>query len=51
MLIAAICMKALEPPKIIPCKDGGHYAYQKELGWCIVEPIQNVGHQNPLKCN
>ena len=46
MLIGANCMKALESLKIIPRKDGGPYAYQKKLGWCIVGPIQNVGHQN-----
>ena len=46
MLIGANCMKALEPLKIIPSKDGGPYAYQTKLGWCIVGPIQNVGHQN-----
>ena len=51
MLIGANCMKALEPLKIIPSKDGGPYAYQTKLGWCIVGPIQNVGHQNSLKCN
>ena len=51
MLIGANCIKALEPLKIIPSKDGGPYAYQTILGWCIVGPIQNVGHQNPLKCN
>ena len=39
------------PLKIIPSKDGGPYSYQKKLGWCIVGPIQNVGHQNSLKCN
>ena len=51
MLIGANCMKALEPLKIIPSKDGGPYAYQTKLGWCIVRPIQNNGHQNSLKCN
>ena len=51
MLIGANCMKALEPLKIIPSKDGGPYAYQTKLGWCIVGPIQNVGHQNSLKYN
>ena len=51
MLIGANCIKALEPLKIIPSKDGGPYAYQTKLGWCIVGPIQNVGHQNSLKCN
>ena len=42
---------ALELLKIIPSKDGGPYAYQTKLGWCIVGPIQSVGHQNSLKCN
>ena len=44
-------MKALEPLKIPPSKDGGPYAYQTKLGWRIVGPIQNVGHQNSLKCS
>ena len=35
----------------VPSKDGGPYVYQTKLGWCIVGPIQNVGHQNSLKCN
>ena len=30
--------------KIIPSKDGGLCVYQTKLGWCIVEPIQNIGH-------
>ena len=51
MLIGANCMKALESLKIIPSKDDGPYANQTKLGWCIVGPIQNVGHQNSLKCN
>ena len=51
MLIGANCMKALEPLKIISSKDGGPYAYQSKLGWCIVGPIQNFGHQNSLKFN
>ena len=32
MLIGANCMKALEPLKIIPSKDGDLYAYQTKLG-------------------
>ena len=36
--------------KLFPEK-GGPYAYQLKLGWCIIGPIQNVGHQNSLKCN
>ena len=51
MLIGANFVKALEPHKIIPSKDGGPYAYQTKLCWCIAEPIQNFGHQNSLKCN
>ena len=51
MLIGANCMKALEPLKIIPSKDGGPHASQTKLGWCIVGPIWNVGHQNSLRCN
>ena len=51
MLIGANCMKALEPLKIIPSRDGGPYACQTKLGWYIVGPIQNAGHQNPLRCN
>ena len=27
------------------------YAYQTKLVWCIVGPVQNVWHQNLLKCN
>ena len=44
-------MKALEPLRIIPSKDGVPYAYQTKLGWRIVEPIQNDEHQNLVKCN
>ena len=51
MLIGANCMKVLEPLKIIRSKDGGPYADQTKLSWCIVGPIQNVGHQNSLKCH
>ena len=51
MSIGANCMKAMELLKIIPKKDGGPCAYQTKLGWCTVGPIQNVGHQNSLKCN
>ena len=51
MLVGASCMKALELLKVIPSKDGGPYPYQTKLGWCIVRLIQNVRHQNSLKCN
>ena len=51
MLTVASCMKALEPLKIIPSKDGGPYEYQTKIGLCILGPIQNAEHQNSLKCN
>ena len=35
-------MKALEPMKIIPSKEGSTYAYKTLLGWCIVGPIINT---------
>ena len=41
----------MEPLKIIPSRDGGPYACQTNFGWYIVGPIQNAGHQNPLRCN
>lgn len=44
-------MKSLELLKIIPRKDGGHYAYQTKLVWCIVRLIQNAGYENSLKCS
>ena len=37
--------------KIVTSKDGGPYACQTKLGWCIVGPMQHVGHENSLKCN
>ena len=45
-LIKVNCMKALEPLKITPSKNGGRYAYQTKLGWCTVGQIQNIGHWN-----
>ena len=35
-------MKALEPLKVITSNNGGSYAYQAFLGWCIVEQISNM---------
>ena len=42
-LIGANCMEALKPLKMIASNNGGPYAYQTCLGWCIVEPISNNG--------
>ena len=38
-LIGANCSKALEPNKIIPRRNGGHYAFRTILGWCVVGPV------------
>ena len=51
MLIGASCINTLEPLKVIPSRNGDPYAHQTKLGWCIVRPIQNAGHQKLLKCN
>ena len=42
LLGSIVCVKTLEPLKIIPSKDVGCYPYQTKLGWCIVGPIWNV---------
>ena len=42
LLIGGNCMKALEPLKVITSNNGGSYAYQTFLGWCIVEQISNM---------
>ena len=35
LLIGANCPKALEPQKVIPSINGGPYAFQTLLGWCV----------------
>ena len=32
-------------------KDGGLYAYQSKLVWCIVGPLRNFGQKNSVECN
>ena len=51
LLIGANCMKALEPLKVISSVDGGPYAYQTRLGWCIVGPITNMVGKKSIGCN
>ena len=51
LLIGANCMKALEPLKVIASNNGGPYAYQTRLGWCIVGPISNMVGKDSVGCH
>ena len=51
LLIGANCMKALEPLKMIASNNGGPYAYQTHLGWCIVGPISNMVGKYSIGCH
>ena len=42
LLIGTNCIKVLEPLTLIAINNGGPYAYQTRLGWCIVGPIGNM---------
>ena len=42
LLIGANCRKVWEPLKVIASNNGGSYAYQTRLEWCIVGPISNM---------
>ena len=44
-------MKALEPLKVIASNNGGPYAYQIRLEWCIVEPISNKADKDSIGCH
>ena len=50
LLIGANCARALEPEVVIPSKDGGPYAFQTILGWCVVGSVagNNIGK---MSCN
>ena len=50
LLIGANWMKALEPLKVIAGNNGGPYAYQTCLGWCIVGPIGNMVGKDSVGC-
>ena len=51
LLIGAICMKALEPLKVIACNNGGPYACETHLEWCIVGPISNTVGKDSIGCH
>ena len=51
LLIGANCMKAFEPTKVIASNNGGPYAYQTRLGWCIVGPISNMVGKDSIGCH
>ena len=52
LLIGANCLKALEPNKIIPSRNGGPYAFRTILGWCVVGPVQKeVDLERNLSCH
>ena len=48
LLIGANCMKALEPLKVIASNNGGLYAYQIRLEWCIFGPISNKAGKDSI---
>ena len=49
--IGTNCMKALESLNIISSVDGGPYAHQSWLGWCIVGCIINMVRKKSIGCN
>ena len=52
LLIGANCIQALEPISVISSQDGGPYALQTILGWCIVGPIEcTSGKVDTVSCN
>ena len=51
ILIGGNCSRALEPLEVIPCKNGGPYAFRPLLGWCIVGPVGTVGNEASVACN
>ena len=52
LLIGVNCIQALEPISVISGQDGGSYALQTILGWCIVGPIEcTSGKVGGVNCN
>ena len=47
--IGAKHTRALEPVQVIASGDGGPYAMQKVLGWCIAGPIAWINPRNKTK--
>ena len=51
-LIGANCTRALEPIDFIPSKNGGPYALETVLGWCVVGPIgRSCKRDDIVSCN
>ena len=52
VLIGASCTKALEPIDFIASKNGGPYALETVLGWCVVGPIgRSCKRDDIVSCN
>ena len=52
VLIGENCAKALEPIDFIASKNGGPYALETVLGWCVVGPIgRSCKRDDILSCN
>ena len=52
LLIAANCIQALEPISVISSQDGGPYALQTILSWCIVGPTECTSEKvDTVSCN
>ena len=52
LLIGANCTEALEPVSVISSQDGGPYALETALGWCVVGPIEDNGKgKKVINCN
>ena len=41
LLIGADCVRVLEPREVISSQNGGAYAFQTQLGWCVLGPMIN----------
>ena len=52
VLIGANCTKALEAIDFIASKNGGPYALETVLGWCVVGPIgRSCKGDDVISCN
>ena len=51
LLIGGNCSKALEPLEVIPCEQGGPYAFKTLLEWCIVGMIGETTFDTTVACN
>ena len=52
VLIGMNCTRALEPIDFIASKNGGPYALETVLGWCVVGPIGRSRKRDDIvSCN